>query len=247
MDELRDKIIIWYNEFSTFINHQMPLLNGILFDIKEDNNINAKVQIQELELKKYIIHVNKRMINYLDNYNKAILFHEFTHIYDYLTCPPNINKKTFLNSYSECHASSIELSILLSINYRQTVFFDQEQIVAWEDTKKPLIDIVFMKSANAQKNLESLDIDNISKNPLTSLCYYLGYLKVFSNGIFVLKKEVELYKKPFDKLVIKFAQQYWGNNKNGVIKTYENMENQRLQMICDFYKVPIEKVNINKT
>lgn len=246
MDELRNKIIIWYSEFSTFINYQMPLLNDILFDIEEDNNINAKVQIQELELKKYIIHVNKRMINYLGNYNKAILFHEFTHIYDYLTCPPNINKKTFLNSYSECHASSVELSILLSINYRQTVFLNQEQAIVWETTEKSLIDIVFMKSTNAQRDLENLDIDNISKNPLTSLCYYLGYLRVFSNGMLVLKKEVELYKNPLDKLVIKLAQQYWGNNKNGVIKSYESIENQRLQMICDFYKVPIEKVNINK-
>lgn len=66
----------------------------------------------ELMDEKYILHLNPNIHLYNENYVKFILFHEFTHFYDFFHCPyeEKNDKLYYMNAYSEYHACRVTLA-----------------------------------------------------------------------------------------------------------------------------------------
>ena len=77
-----------------------------------DEYVEGSFDLFELLDGKYILHLNPRFHLYSENYIKFILFHEFTHFYDFIKCDIENRQDFFIymNAYSEYHACRVTLA-----------------------------------------------------------------------------------------------------------------------------------------
>lgn len=83
--------------------------------INDDDDSLGRVYATDLYKKSYILYVKEEIFKYPDTSIDAILFHEFTHITDSLLYLKNDYQsfKDILSTYSEFHASKVEMEQLL--------------------------------------------------------------------------------------------------------------------------------------
>ncbi|MBR0380998.1 MAG: hypothetical protein IJH71_01000 [Eubacterium sp.] len=94
--------------------------NGIQIDeirFDAEKGVECSFDITELYADRYVLHLSEDMPLYRGTYQDFVLWHEFTHFYDYLTQPfaYNVHRKIYLymNSYSEYHAARRSLGKVL--------------------------------------------------------------------------------------------------------------------------------------
>ncbi len=77
-----------------------------------DEYVEGSFDLFELLRGEYILHLNPRFHLYSENYIKFILFHEFTHFYDFIKCDIEDRQDFFIymNAYSEYHACRVTLA-----------------------------------------------------------------------------------------------------------------------------------------
>ena len=101
----------FYNEYKIFINS--PNLPDIKIElIENDEDAFAYFHLDNLEIQKYILYVKESLFDYNEKFTKSILFHEFTHLYDFLQYAKTFSKedtRILMNYCSEYNASKIEL------------------------------------------------------------------------------------------------------------------------------------------
>lgn len=79
----------------------------------------ANFKTEELYNQKYVLYVNQFLLKKSKTYINSILFHEFTHMADSINLREKYELKDFkslMHTYSEIHASEIEMNIVLSSN-----------------------------------------------------------------------------------------------------------------------------------
>ena len=86
------------------------MIEEVRYDTEEF--VEGCFNLLELMEKRYILHLNPKVHLYNENYVKFILFHEFTHFYDFFHCPceDKNDKLYFMNAYSEFHACRVTLA-----------------------------------------------------------------------------------------------------------------------------------------
>jgi hypothetical protein len=94
------------------------LIEEVRFD--GDKGIDASFDITEMYTHHYVLHLNPKIHLYRSDYVDMILWHEFTHLYDFLEQPfaYKVMRKIYLymNTYSEYHAARRTLERVLFSN-----------------------------------------------------------------------------------------------------------------------------------
>lgn len=123
----KNKIINqYYDEFKVFIKeNKMPLIIPVEKS-SENNNMDEFAFIEKDFIRGIAVPIiyNKSLFDYNENFVKSIFFHEFTHIYDANIRFKNLNEKDFntvIDSYSEYHASQIEMGSLIGMKNKNDV------------------------------------------------------------------------------------------------------------------------------
>lgn len=118
---LDEKIIFtiykYYDDFKKFMSSEQ--LPDIKIKRLFENNVYAKLNHNDLIKGKYILNINIDLFKYNEKFIRSILFHEFTHVYDFYMIHSNFTNEETLNlmtSYSEYNASKIELISQLGID-----------------------------------------------------------------------------------------------------------------------------------
>lgn len=142
----------FYEEYKIFINSStLPDITIEIIDNNEDAF--AYFHMDDLEMQRYILYVKESLFDYNEKFVKSILFHEFTHLYDFLQYTELFSKEDtrLLMCYcSEYNASKIEFLCQLYAN------LDNIKV------KKKMTDTVWYKQSNEQ-------INNYIINPLADL------------------------------------------------------------------------------
>ena len=186
-----------------------------------NENMQAKVDYDDLIQNKYIIHISNDLNACPIEYQKAVLWHEFTHIYDYecyKTKEENIIKG-ILKSYSEAHAESILLRYLLHITPRQIIHSERRNII-YSGGKSELnivsrnyinISIELLKKFNNNQSFEKFS------SAINNFCYFCGYLllKKKSDAIKLSDYAISLYPEQYIS-DLKLLYQAISNNEVGV-------------------------------
>lgn len=178
--EIKNLYVKFKNDME--IEYPLPNLNVQI------ENIEQNAQVKSVTRDHAIITVNSNLVNsdFLKEYVDAVLYHEFTHIWDcfeYLTeirDERGFTYKAF--PYNEFHASQIELTKMLnwySIEDVHTI--DKHTKVPYRIKYTSLTNFVTLKFI-----LLTDYIDDINENPsvdklrdlLFTLVYYIGYLSV---------------------------------------------------------------------
>lgn len=109
IEKIRDEYIEKY--------YSIPIIQKYIEITDIDNmEIAGYFNADELYKKEYNFYINTKIVEE-SNYNKAILFHEFTHVYDstQLLDYEYDKYRYIMQSYSEVHAAEIEMDILTTI------------------------------------------------------------------------------------------------------------------------------------
>lgn len=179
-------------EIKTFCKEYIQLYNlDVMPTIKGAHRIDgvAQIKLKQSYRKDYRIYYNTKYLDCTSVALKAMTFHEMTHITDSIIfndLPFNKFKKV-LNSYSEIHASEIELDIIL------------------KQCEKPINSQSLVYLGNIQTTVENLLSVNIEQfkadfYPKTFIClfYAIGYARSLRKYNFDYSKEILNMLPEFD-------------------------------------------------
>lgn len=191
----KNKIIDqFYEDFKVFMKeNNMPLINAIE---KSDNSYSfAYVEKDSIHNQCVPVVYEESLFDYNEDFIKSIFFHEFTHIYDANIRFKNLNNddfNTIMDTYSEYHASQIEMGVSLHIK-------NKNDIVTLSSKLKSKTGIFY------RNNFE--DIESYILIPLadiiTVLCQQKGSCIDMSNNEFAkqfvkMKKNIFYYYGKYD-------------------------------------------------
>lgn len=188
---MKQTILSYYEEYKTYMdlnNDVLPQINPI----QSDNNIIndfAHINSDEISDKNINLYYNSKIVNYSEHFQKTKFFHEFTHVLDasqLLNKYDEENINAILSTYSEYHASQIELAYNIGfrnihsfhkINLDKTYVEDEfGKTKIKNDYLKPLADatIIIDKDSSVYYNLSAEEYYKKYKAFETNTMYYLG-------------------------------------------------------------------------
>lgn len=156
---------------------------SVQYDTEE--YIEGCFNLMELMDDQYVLHLNPRMHLYSENYCKFILFHEFTHFYDYIKRPYEEKEDLimWMNAYSEYHACRVTLARFIEMCTLKTVHIDKIQIPGpYKEIsiRRLLVESVYRCKLCFDAFFFDYQLQDFA-NGLRQLMYLFGYLSLFEN------------------------------------------------------------------
>lgn len=153
----------------------------------------ASVKFEDLKNDKHIIYVSNELSNYDKREQLAILWHEFTHVADYYKNHDKIdNIQYVLKTYSEAHATSIELTRLSHPNDDNLFWKEGKYASAIEVAKS-----YFSQSANASIRFAESKHPYDFNEMTTQFCYFCGCLMLYNTAHLAYAKLMQDYPKNY--------------------------------------------------
>lgn len=201
-----DKIQNYYNEYKKFINNkELPEINPIIKDDKNDIFPSyAYIDRECLEAEPIPLYVSSKLLTYKEQFYKSILYHEFTHIFDYHISFSGMDKETknkLMAIYSEYHASQIEILANLGYTRAYNVLnrFDMGRKLVSENE---VVDVENYLLFPLSSSLTVIDNDAMAYFELSNFEYSKKYAQSLANVIYYLGKfsicEKYANSKPFN-------------------------------------------------
>lgn len=184
-----------YSEFLDFMNIPPQLMPEIhLIENKDEINKNVIAFVNNDEIKFPVtnLYYNPDLLVASDDYKKAKLFHEFTHILDYIVLHERFSTdqlNSILATYSEYHASQIELLRNIGVGNIKDIKtidkLDVDETYVWckeskisltEDYLSPLADssVVIGRSRYYYYTTKAVEYFSKYKEFEAKTMYYLG-------------------------------------------------------------------------
>ncbi len=197
-----------------------------ILEVKYDTDeyVEGCFNLLELMDGKYILHLNKRLVTYSDSYVKFILFHEFTHFYDFFHCPYKEKEELllFMNAYSEYHACRVTLARTLQQTTLLKVHVDKKQVPGpyHEISIRRLLE----EGAYRVKYFVDLFFTHFELHDIINgfrhLMYLFGYFSLFHN----------------DKDLVKQTLKYLNIEDERFVKLYDALKETEFDTVIDLYR-----------
>ena len=162
------------------------MIDEVLFDAPEE--VEAFFDLIELLAGKRILHMTRRAHIYRTEFVKFILTHEFTHLYDFLTCPFEPDRSEmlllYMQSYSEYHACRVTLDYLIKdLSRDNRVYVNKNQIPGpFKDISiRRLLEESLLRTRIAYEQFYVLTMPNMFVNGFRHLMYLMGYISLLNN------------------------------------------------------------------
>lgn len=233
----KDNIEKEIHMYEKFTKCKLPDRIDIMY---ENISSNAIVYKNEIVNGNNVIHLSNLNNKYFEEYQKAILWHEFTHISDIINFSKTMNEKQIsgvISTYSEAHATEIELRCLLKLKMSKTYkqpHGSNGEIVSFENEMKSIGAITAQMLNNAYTGYSSFiktGFPEDFRKFLNNYCYFCGHLNMMNsieanmliNGIlnYYNKNDrntlKDLYNAIHTKNVFKCNDLYWDMYNMAVI------------------------------
>lgn len=225
-------------EYIKYTTYEIPEIHNIVYE--DTNDFFGQILNPEISSGNYIIHLSNSLNSCPKEFQKAVVYHEFTHIYDYIT-NASLSKNQidgFMHTYSEAHAEAIKLRYLLKLDIKRKI----NQGIRYLEDSNGKSDIGAITSTYLNQSLTSYMLLLKEKLPkhfynfLHSYCHFCGYMTIR------IQKEATII---IDGILEKFPPQYRGDLK----ELYYSIEKKNFQKCCeihdklqlDAFKITIEK------
>lgn len=181
---MKDFVLKCYDDYKVFIGLNddiMPKLNPIILEQKDCvNNSLAYVITDEITSLIANIYINPVLNDFKDRFKISKLFHEFTHILDYINFSSKYNEKDLLSimtTYSEYHASQIEIAYNVGLKniYNIRKFNLDKTFITYENRQIKIEEDYVIPIANV---LKIIDKPFDTYNELSAVNYFKNY-KIF--------------------------------------------------------------------
>ncbi|MCI6858684.1 MAG: hypothetical protein MR867_05275 [Eubacterium sp.] len=178
-------------------------ISAVVYDAEK--YVEGFFNLLELLDGKYILHLNPRFHLYSDSYARFILFHEFTHFYDFINCPFDKSEDLFIymNAYSEFHACRVTLARFMERLTIKTVHVNKIQIPGPFNEisiRNLLEEGLWRVKVSFEQFMNSLEPNDFIMT-FRQLMYLLGYISLFENDEVLLKQTLEFAHLDTDDFV----------------------------------------------
>lgn len=160
-----------------------------------DKYVEGCFNLLELMDGEYILHLNPNVHLYSENYVKFILFHEFTHFYDYIKCPyeEKLPMIMWMNAYSEYHACRVTLARFIETLTLHFLHVDKIQLPGPYreiSIRKLLVESVYRAKMCFDAFLQDYQLSDFA-NGFRQLMYLFGYLSLFSTDELMVEETLQ--------------------------------------------------------
>lgn len=197
--------------FQKYTSYNIPIIQDII--VEDTNNFYAKIKKNDISNGRYFVHVSNIMDEVPLEYQKSIIWHEFVHLYDTFNINLNGNHLYYaLDTYSEAHASSIQLRYLLHISLKAKISAERRTLIG--ENGKTTLDVISIDYFN--KCIAMSRIIDIHPTPecfnalINYFCYFCGYL-------FLLKRE------DADKVIVEAIKKLSQNHISIFLELYQTI------------------------
>lgn len=172
LEEINNEI----QKYNMYTAYNIPEFRHIEHD--DNDKYFGEIRCSEIIEDNYTIHISNELYDCPLEFQKSVIWHEATHLYDILRFKQNKNMDGIIKTYSEAHAESIQLRYLLHITSKQIV--NQGKRFLIYKTGKEDLSIVTGNFIN--QSIQALNDFQISKTPrdfdsfTNNFCYFCGYM-----------------------------------------------------------------------
>lgn len=239
-----EKINQYYKQYKIFVKEDnMPTIYPVVAPESETKNNFAYVKTELLRENIVPIMYKESVFEYNDIFSKSIFFHEFTHVYDANFKFKNSNTEDFvtvMNTYSEYHASQIEMGIQFEMKNKNDIYslplkFKNNKILYYKNQIKDIKSYVLIPYQEIMITLSQIK-KNLSKlsNDELAILY-----KIIEKNIFYYYGKYDFYCKysgvKIEDLLLKNCTQFKNeiNNIHKLIKSnniINNINNIQLEI-----------------
>lgn len=217
LEEINNEV----HKYNKYTSYEIPEFQKVEHD--NSNKYFGEIRRNEIMNDNYIIHISDRLYDCPLEFQKSVIWHEATHLYNIINFKENENIEGIMKTYSEAHAESIQLRFLLHINPKQIV--NQGTRFLIYETGKEELSIVTGNYIN--HSLQALNNFQMSKSPndfdlfTNNFCYFCGYM--------MLKK-----RKDADKLA-SYAISLFSKYKTDLQLLYKSIIDKNFEMSSNIY------------
>ncbi len=202
------------------------MIEAVEFDAAE--NVEGFFNIMELLDGQYIIHLNSNIHIYDDDYVKFILFHEFTHFYDFINRPYDHGEKLFLymNAYSEFHACRVTLARSIEQFRVDVVNVDKLQIPGpyREMSIRTLLEDTLWRAKIGFEYYYDSMLPTEYASAFRVLMYLFGYLSLFKQDEELVRASMKVTQQE-DERIFELYQALKDTDIDAVVEIYKNIGN----------------------
>ncbi len=198
------------------------MISDVCYDT--DEHVEGCFNLLELMDGKYILHLNPNVHLYNESYVKFILFHEFTHFYDFFRSPFDDKNDTlyYMNAYSEFHACKVTLARF--IHQYSIKLTDVNKIQIPGPYREISIRTLMEESLYRVKYYMDIyyftyEVNDFI-NAFRQLMYLFGYISLFKDDESLVEHTLKVIRITDER----------------VLKLYHAMKDENLQEVVPIYK-----------
>ena len=182
------------------------------------------VRFSDLEKQEYKLYLNSDNDKHPIKYRKSILWHEFTHIYDFINCKDISERKYFMASVSEINASEIQHRYLTDIGMsdyitiRTPIYFEGQTI---QYMRNLFFHFEMIKSGIAK--YEETKLPKHFEVTLNYAMYACGAVKLLKGGNLYFLQSIKDIAEPYKTILTKIINDLYSNNGKHTPLLYCNL------------------------
>lgn len=210
-------------KYNKYTSYNLPLLQNVEHD--ESTTYYGEIRKDEILSGNFTIHLSNSIYECTEEFQKSVLWHEFTHIYDILQYKeyPQKDLEGIMKSYSEAHAESIQLRYLLHMTPKQIL----NQGVRYVNYKTGKESLSVITSEYINMSIQSLTNFQISKSPQD--------FNSFTNNFFYFCGYMLLWKREnADKLAFHIISSY-PKYKDSLKMLYQSIMDEQYTTVASIY------------
>lgn len=228
----KEDVNIQVNLFNKYMNTSIPQIEKIVHYGEE--YFSAKIDVSELQNNKHILHISSSLYKEDLNIQHSILWHEFVHILDFYNFKNSATDvRNILKTYSEAHATKIQMKYILNVPLEQRIFTRYSDLIPTIKVAKDTFD-----NSIYNANLFSWTFDiHVFDMMVTEFCYYCGLLTLTPNSIQMLTKSINAYPSEFKIELYVLGIAILNKNIDGCEIIYSKIIDKAQKLIIESSKI----------
>lgn len=234
-----EKINREIDKYNIFTKYSIPYFEYLVYG--DYGGTQAKILLSELKEGIYKIYINNTMNKFPQEYQNSVLWHEFTHVRDFLVYSAEYenNLNDILKSYSEVHAENIKLRYLLHLNMKQTIGSERrllltqfgKRTVAQQYVQYVETSILELESFISTGNPHDID------HGLSTYFHFCALIKLHNtiNKSSLFSGTIIKYPNTFQMKLTELYKHINSDNIIGCAEAYNAIMMEALQYSCDHY------------
>lgn len=224
LKEINNEVPV-FNKFMNYIS--IPYFQSVIYD--ENMDACGKIKYEDISQNKYILYLSNQIDKFSIKRQKSIIWHEFTHCFDYLAYKDKHDIKPLLKSYSEYHATLVEMHYLTDTSLSEKVN-DTNIFIDWEENQRRIVEINADLAEDFLKHMivfEKTGEPKIFNHAVNQFLYFCGSISLQSKAILLFNKLMDSYPSTlFKNELISLGNAILHRNVQLAVKTYKNMFEQ---------------------